>query len=180
MYLSGQPIEIPLSKSKIILLLFGALTFVGIGLWFVIDPPTIQNSYWGNPTKIAFAGYASIIFFGLCAYFFISKLADKKPGLIINHSGIVDNSSGLSAGLIQWSDIEDITVVVVHRQKLIMVHVKNPQEFINRQTSFLKRKGMEYNYKMYGTPLSITTNGLKTSFDNLLNLLTEKFQASQT
>jgi hypothetical protein len=175
----GQPIEIALSKSKIILLLLGALAFVTIGLWFVIDPPIIKNIYWGNPTKIAIAGYASIIFFGLCAFYFIRKLPDKRPGLIIDDKGIIDNSSGLSAGQILWSDIDDITVIEIHRQKLIMLHVKNPQDFISRQTSVLKRKGMEFNYKMYGTPLSITTNGLKTSFDSLLKLLTEQLEASR-
>ena len=50
---SGQKIEIALSKKKIFLMLLGALVFVVIGLWFVILPPTISNSYRGNPTKIA-------------------------------------------------------------------------------------------------------------------------------
>ena len=179
MTVSGQRIEIALSKSKIVLMLLGALTFVAIGLWFVIAPPTIENSYWGNPTKIAIAGYASIIFFGLCAFFFIRKLPDNKPGLIIDDTGLVDNSSGLSAGHILWSDIENISVIEIHRQKLIMLQVKNPQLYIDRQTSLFKRKGMELNNKMYGTPLSITANGLKTSFDNLMTILTDKLQASR-
>jgi hypothetical protein len=60
--ITGQRIEIPLSKSKILLMLIGALIFVAIGLWFIIAPPQIENSYWGNATKIAIAGYASIIY----------------------------------------------------------------------------------------------------------------------
>jgi len=43
---SGQRIEIPLSKKKILLMLLGALAFVAIGLWFVISPQTITNLYW--------------------------------------------------------------------------------------------------------------------------------------
>lgn len=50
---TGQRIEIPLSKSKIISMLIGALIFVAIGLCFVVAPPKIDNSYWDNPTKIA-------------------------------------------------------------------------------------------------------------------------------
>ena len=177
---SGQKIEIGLSKSKIILMLFGALAFVALGLWFVIAPPTIENSYWGNATRIAIAGYASIIFFGLCAFFFILKLPDNKPGLIIDDTGLVDNSSGLSAGHILWTDIENISVIEIHRQKLIMLRVRNPQHYIDRQTSLFKRKGMELNNKMYGTPLSITANGLNTSFDELLSMITKKFQEIRT
>jgi hypothetical protein len=48
---SGQRMEIVLSKSKIVFNAFGRLTFVAIGLWFVIAPPIIENSYWGNPAK---------------------------------------------------------------------------------------------------------------------------------
>lgn len=176
---SEQKIEIALSKKKIFLMLLGALAFVAIGLWFVISPPTISNSYWGNPTKIAIAGYASILFFGLCAFFLIKKLPNNKPGLIIDQTGLTDNSSGVSAGQILWSDIEDISVIEIHRQKLIMLRVTNPQDYIDKQTSGFKRKMMQLNYKMYGTPLSITSNGLKISFDELLSTLTDKLKAAR-
>lgn len=174
-----QRIEIPLSKKKLTLMLLGALTFVAIGLWFVIAPPTISNSYWGNPTKIAIAGYASVLVFGLCAFVLIRKLPDNKPGLIIDDVGFTDNSSGASAGQILWSDIEDISVIEIHRQKIIMVQVINPQDYIGKQTSGFKRKMMQTNYKMYGTPLSITSNGLKISFDELLATLVDKLKQSK-
>ena len=176
---SGQRIEIELSKKKIFLMLVGAFAFVAIGLWFVISPLTISNSYWGNPTKIAIAGYASIVFFGLCAFVLIKKLPDNKPGLIIDQTGLTDNSSGVSAGQILWSDIENISVIEIHSQKLIMLQVKNPQDYIDKQTSNFKRKMMQLNYKMYGTPLSITSNGLKISFDELLSTLTDKLNAAR-
>lgn len=175
-----QRIEIPLSKTKIVLMLIGALTFVVIGLWFIIAPPQIENSYWGNPTKIAIAGYASIIFFGLCAVILIRKLPDNKPGLIIDDTGLTDNSSGLSAGHILWTDIENISVLEVHKQRLLMLEVSNPQDYIDRQNSLFKRKGMALNYRMYGTPLSITANGLKIPFQELLALVTERFRKTRT
>ncbi|KIC89406.1 STM3941 family protein [Flavihumibacter sp. ZG627] len=174
---SEEIIEIELSKKKILLMLVGSLAFVAIGIWFVISPPAISNSYWGNPTKLAFVGYASIFFFGLCAFLLFRKLSDKKPGLIIDNTGITDNSGGVSAGQILWSDLEDISVMEMHRQKLIMLHVKNPQEYIDKQTSGFKRKMMQMNYNMYGTPLSITTNGLKISFDDLMATLIAKVKS---
>jgi hypothetical protein len=177
---TGQRIEIPLSKSNIILMLIGALVFVAVGLWFIIAPPKIENSYWGNPTKVAIVGYASIIFFGVCAAALTRKLPDSKPGLTIDDIGLTDNSSGLAAGHILWTDIENISVLEIHKQRLIMLEVKNPQDYIGRQKSFLKRKGMEFNYKMYRTPLSITANGLKIPFHELLALVTQKFQDTRT
>ena len=171
---SEEIIEIELSKKKILLMLLGSLAFVVIGLWFEISPPPISNPYWGNPTKLAIVGYASIFFFGLCAFILFQKLSDNKPGLIIDGTGVTDNSSGVSAGQILWSDLEDISVMEMNRQKLIMLHVKNPQEYIDKQTSGFKRKMLQMNYNMYGTPLSISANGLKISFDELMATLISK------
>jgi hypothetical protein len=177
---SDQTIEISLNKSKIVMMFLGALLFVGIGFWFVIDPPKIENSFWGDPTKLAIIGYASILFFGLCAYFFSRKLPDNKPGLIIDNTGLIDNSGGFSAGSILWSDIQEISVLQIQKQKMIMIYLKNPQDYIERQTSFLKRKGMQMNFRSYGTPVSISPTSLKTSFDELYQAITNKFHEKKS
>jgi len=74
---TSQRIEIPLSKSKLVLMLLGSLTFVALGFWFVIVPPTPSNSFWGSSIKIAAISYASIIFFGLCTLFIIRKIGER-------------------------------------------------------------------------------------------------------
>src|SRR6185503_6682164 len=106
-----------LSKKKMILALLGAILFIVIGFWFLINPPRINNPFFGNPTVLFIIGLASIIFFGFVAITMIRKLPDKKAGLIINKQGIIDNSSGVSAGLVTWSDIEEIKVIQVMNQK---------------------------------------------------------------
>ena len=176
--MSGQ-IEIPLSKNKLILMFLGSLIFVALGLWFVIKPPTISNRFLNNPTLILTVGIAAILFFGLCTIFLAKKLPDRTPGLIINDLGITDNSSGVSAGLILWSDIVAITVENVANQRFIMVIVKNPYDYINRQTGFIKRKAMEINYKSYGSPISISANGLKSNFVELYKIILDKYNDSK-
>jgi hypothetical protein len=175
---TGQ-IEIPLSKKKLILMLIGSIGFVAAGLWLVINPPTISNPFFGNPTVIFVTGIASILFFGLCAVYIARKLPDNKPGLIIDNIGLTDNSSGVSAEQILRSDIENISVIEIHRQKLIMLQVKNPQNYIDKQTSGFKRKMMQMNLNMYGTPLSITSNSLQIKFDELLNILNDHLNANR-
>ena len=175
----GQPIEIPLSKKKLTLMVIGSLIFVVLGILFVTSPEKYTSSIMRSPTIIFISGLASILFFGLCFFFILKKLGDKSPGLIISDEGIMDNSSGVSVGQIKWTEIEDISVIKVYRQKLIMLQIKNPQDYIDKQTSSFKRKMMTINYKMYGTPVSLTANGLKISFNELLSTLTEKLNATQ-
>ena len=179
MIASEQQIEISLSKMKLTLMVIGSLLFVGIGIVFVTNPEKYTTPIMRNPTVIFISGLASILFFSLCFVFIAKKLGDNSLGLIISDKGIFDNSSGLSAGQILWSDIENISVIKIHRQRLIMLQVTNPQEYIDKQTSSFKRKMMQLNFKIYGTPLSITSNGLKISFDELLSTLTDKLNAAQ-
>ena len=172
-------IEIPLSKNKLAGMLVGAIAFVGVGLWFIIAPPPISNPYFGSPTRLLFLGVIAILFFGVGAIYIIRKLQDKRPGLIMDQLNLVDRSSGASAGPILWSDIVNIEVVQIHRQRLIVLEVKNPEYYINKQTSVVKRRMMQANYKMFGSPISITPNTLQIKFDDLMKLLTNGWQASR-
>ncbi|MCU0386107.1 MAG: hypothetical protein MUE38_08760 [Flavihumibacter sp.] len=172
-----EQIEIPLSKKKLVLLLAGSLVFVAAGIWFLINPPKINNALFGNPTFILVISIAAILFFGTIAVFIARKLPENKPGLIIDSLGLTDNSSGISAGQILWSDLENISVIEINRQKLILLEVKNPQDYIDRQTSGLKRKLMQLNYKSYGTPLSISSNSLQIEFNELVTLLNNRLMA---
>jgi uncharacterized membrane protein YobD (UPF0266 family) len=176
---AGQQIKIPISKKKLILMIIGSLIFVGLGVLFVMNPEKYTSPIMRNPKVIFISGLASILFFGLCFPFMVKKLGDKSPGLVISDQGIFDNSSGVSAGQISWKDIDDILVIKIHRQRMIILQVNNPQDYIERQTSTFKRKMMTINYKIYGTPLSMTSNGLKISFDELFAILTNKLKASR-
>ncbi len=169
-----EQIEIPLSKQKMLLTLLGSIVFVGLGIWFLINPPRISNPIFGNPTLIFIVGLASILFFGLVAVTIFRKFSDKKPGLIINRHGITDNSSGVSAGLIPWTDIQEIKISQVMSQKFLMFIVSNPQDYLDKVTNPLKRNAMKMNFKTYGSPISISSNALRTNFNELQKLLVEK------
>jgi hypothetical protein len=112
-------VVIPLSKSKIALLLFGAVAFVAACVW-------IWSFADREPDPLFVKGVAAtgIVFFGLCAIVSCIKLLDGRPGLIIDGEGIVDNSSGGSARRI-----------------------------------------------LTGSPINISSNALRVSFDELVRLL---------
>ena len=167
-------IEIPLSKKKMTLLLIGCIVFVLLGLWMVIARPSGSGFLFGNPVISLIVGMVAVLFFGMIGVSIFRKFSEKKPGLVINREGIADHSSGVSAGLIPWSDIEDVRVSQVMNQKFLMIIVSNPESYFEKVSNPIKRNAMKMNYKSYGSPISISAGALKTDFASLERLLIEK------
>lgn len=176
---SEYPIEIPLSKQKLMLLLISAIAFVGIGIWFVAKPESFKNGLLGNPTIVLSIGILSIVVFGLAAFVMAKKLTDNAPGLIIDKTGITDNSTGVPAGHIPWSDIKEIKTNKVFNQKFLVIMVTKPEEYINRQASGAAKKGVEANHKITGSPVNIPSSTLKYDFDELESLVKAEFEKNK-
>ena len=171
----AERIEIPLSKGKLIVILLLSIIFVVMGLWFIINPPEIKHSFFDITTIFWVSGVASILFFGFCGVVIIKKLRDKSPGLIIDKTGIIDNSSGIPAGHIPWKDIVQIKSIKVFTQNFLIIIVRHPDIYINRQTKPALRKAVEFNYKNYGSPISISETALKCNFKELEHILQTEF-----
>ncbi|HYG11437.1 MAG TPA: STM3941 family protein [Pyrinomonadaceae bacterium] len=162
---------IELSKRKLVPLLLGASVFVGAGIWMVfLDDVSIQSRRNApDPIYVYGLGLVTIIFFGIFGLYALRKLFDRKPALIFNSSGIVDNASSVSAGLIPWSEVAGAEIVEIQKQKLLIIIVRDPQEYIARGSS-LKQTLNKANYKMVGSPISISANTLKINFSELVSL----------
>jgi hypothetical protein len=74
----------------------------------------------------------------------------------------------LAAGFIPWSEIIGAEIYQIQRQKMLIIKVRNPEEFIQRG-SLLKRITVKINSKMCGSPIAITSNTLKINFSELLS-----------
>lgn len=174
------PIEIPLSKQKLVLLLISAIAFVSIGIWFVAKPESFKNGLLGNPTIVLSIGILSIAVFGLVAFVMVKKLKDNAPGLIIDKTGITDNSTGVPAGHIPWSDIKEIKTNKVLAQKFLVIIVNKPEKYINRQTNGAAKKGVEANHKITGSPVNIPSSTLKCNFDELEGIVKAEFEKNKS
>lgn len=166
-------IEIPISKTKTTLIFIGALIFVVLGTLFIVSPDSITSPMFSNPQVIRIVGIVAVLFFGAAGVYGFRRLFDKTVGLTIDDNGITDNSNASSAGLIEWADITAIKTEQVMSTKFLLIFVSNPDKYLERITGF-KQKLMKTNMKMYGTPLSITSNTLKYNFGDLERLLKEK------
>lgn len=92
-----------------------------------------------NPNAIRFLGIAGIVFFGLAGIYGIIKLFDKKAGLIIDSSGITDNTSAVSIGLIEWSDILGIRTEQIMSTKFLLIDVENPKKYLDKAKNGMKK-----------------------------------------
>lgn len=164
--------EISFSKKKIILILSGSLIFVLLGLWFVIDPPKDHLS--DSTIRLNIIGYISFIFFGVVAVFCIKKIFDNHPALIFNDLGFDDRSSLFSAGFILWKDVRSISVIEIRKQRMIMLELNNPEQYIQSQNNFFKKQILKMNFKLYGAHLGLSSKGLDITFDELYEQLNKR------
>jgi hypothetical protein len=164
-------IEIPLSKTKLLLGICGSILFVSLGLYFLTTLADQQTRF--NPTMVKSVGIASILFFGATGIYGIKKMFDKTIGLTIDENGIFDNTNASSVGLIKWADITEIKTEQVASTKFLLIYTANPDFYLDKVKGF-KRKLMEGNNRMYGTPLSITSNTLKYNFNDLEQIINDR------
>lgn len=109
-------------------------------------------------------------------YFCSRKLFDKNPGLVLSEQGIFDNTSAFKFGLIPWSDIsriyeKTIQASIASKQHFVTIGLIDPDKYISREKNILKKWLLKVNAKGYGSPIHISTNGLKTNHKVLLNLI---------
>jgi hypothetical protein len=169
---TSDRIVVAVSKTKTGLILLGSTGFVAtnIWLWFNADQDLGRNALF-----VELAAIAGGTFFAACGLAALFKLFDSAPGLIIDAEGIVDNSSGVSAGRIPWKDIRGFHVTTIRSQRFLTVEVHDAQKYIRRANG-LKRLLVSMNAKYFGGPVQISTNALRISFDRLQSLANEALE----
>ena len=168
---------IALSKTKILLLIAGACCFVALGYWMLqMNSAEIESQRWFNsPLLVHGIGIVNIFFFGACGLFGLKKLVDKRPGLVLSPSGILDNSSGISVGFIPWSEISGFGVWGFKNEKTLVINVVNPQKYIDVGGP-IRRKLNKINFKLVGSPIAISSNSLKVNFSELYSICNAYFE----
>jgi hypothetical protein len=165
-------IEIPLSKTKLLLASGGSIMFILLA-YYLLTNSELHTKF--NSTIVKGIAILGIVFFGSTLFYGIKKMFDNIIGLTIDDNGIFDNSNASSVGLIEWSDITLILSEQVASTKFLLIFTNKPEEYIARAKG-LKKKLMQANNKMYGTPLSISATTLRCNFKDLEKLLKEKLK----
>ena len=118
-------------------------------------------------------GLLAIFAFGLfffTLYSLIVLVRDHFAGMLISSQGINDISTGHSYGVVQWKSVTKIKVVTdieYPDRKYIILKVVNPQLYINRERSIVKKRSMILKYHHYGSPVVFSERGIDCSFEEL-------------
>lgn len=167
-------IEIPLSKSKMVLLLIVPLFLLISGPLFYITPDSFISQNLNNLEKIKFLGIVGVVLGLLLSILIIRNYLIKKTGLIIDKSGITDISNASYTGLVEWTDIIKVERKKVGPIKLIILHTDKPEKYINQAKKTAIRQ-MRKNLHFYNSPILIVSSRLKIKYDDLLVLMNDEF-----
>jgi hypothetical protein len=123
-------------------------------------------SRFKNPILVHGAGVASIVFFSACALFAFSRFWDRKAGLVLNAAGFIDNSSGVAAGFVPWTEVQEVSTFAVGHQRMLVVKVRHPARYIQPGNP-LKRVLNRANQRLCGSPIAIRSKTLNIDLDEL-------------
>jgi hypothetical protein len=155
------------ARIKIMGALYFALAFAFfLGFYFIGNS---LDGGWAMALKIT--GGMIALFLLMTAASAMSVLNKKDAGIQFNANGIIDQSTQISAGLIEWKAVSAIETNA--SKKMILVFVKKPEVFIKNAKNRAVKQLYERNMQLYKTPLIIEAGYLDVSFDELKKLAEE-------
>lgn len=158
------------SKKKMIGQTLLCIAFISFGFWLLIHQNTAEYAFFEKFRINIVIGLLTIIIFGSFLTIWIFKILDRKPGVIIDENGIVDNSTSISLGQIPWSDIESVKPSS-YFSNVITVILKNPTKYIDKQKNPIKRMLLGVNYRRNGSPVNIQTLTLQADNKTLIEAI---------
>lgn len=166
-----ERIEIYSSKKKSMLLLIGSIAFVVLGFWLLLEADNLTGWRARNPIFTRGIGIASILFFGLGVFVGVKRLIKSEIALIIDSKGLNVNPKNSLNEYINWSDINGFEEIKIQSTRIVIIGVKNPEYWLDKETSGFRRKLMQFNISNYNSPFNIAAAGLDISSDKLIETL---------
>lgn len=110
------------------------------------------------------------------SYYYLTR--EKFTAIYISEEGVNDISTGNRFGTILWKEVENIKVmddISNLKRKYIVLKVKNPNEYIDREPARSKKRSMELRLQYYGSPICISNRALDCTFEELKQAVFERY-----
>lgn len=170
-------LEYRLRKGKLALVLVVALILFLVSLVMIVAGLAGPGSLlaW----EFGVAGLVGTVIFGAGTFFLASRLFSRRPGLVIDQEGIVDNTSYSSVGRVPWTEITWVQVQSLklptynrsllfrpQQPRTMVIGVRDPEQFRDRG-NWLQRLMRRGTVSMFGGPVAISEALLRADFDDL-------------
>lgn len=161
-------IEIPMNNTRFRVNLGISLLIVAVGVALFTISGSLQTKF-----SLNFIRTFSVLLIFLClVYGFIAlrNLIRPDVGMVIDDQGVTDHSAISEVGLITWDNIRDVEIKKISSSTCILVYVHDGHRYIDCENG-LKRKFLEHNLNIYGTPIVIPVHNLDIQADALYKLI---------
>ena len=161
------------SRWRRILLTLVAVGFVvlGLGLVGAFGPAPASRRF--SPEIGIIVGWFGIVFFGFCGVIGLKKIFETNEQLRVNAEGV--RYVLWSDSIIPWHEITDVTQWAHQRQKVVVLHLRDPARFPGRGMAGLLAGA---NRKLTGGDVSISLTGTDRSFDDAMAAIVHYRQAT--
>lgn len=169
-------IEIYTSKKKSILLLIGSIGFVALGFWLLLEADNFTGWRARSPIFTRGIGVASVLFFGFGIFVGIKRLIKSEIALIIDPVGLNVNPKKSLTDFIKWNDILGFKEIKIQSTRILIIGVKNPEYWLNKETNAIRKKLIKFNINNYNSLFNIAASGLDISSEELSEKLNSYFE----
>ncbi len=159
----SEEVVIHVRKAKVLKLMALGIGMTALGVWLTTSPGIGGKPAW----YIHGVGWVSTGLFGFATLMGFAQLFRRRPALIIDRLGIIDQQGWFSVGRVHWLEIRGFRIVAMKRQKFLVVDLHNPRQYIDQGNALVRliRGG---NARLVGSPIALGSSTLDISFDELV------------
>jgi len=148
------------SKSKFFLYILGALIMSFVSFHTVV---------FGS-VDLKIVGIMGIFFFGGGFILLLFRFVKPSPALILNRSGILDNSAIVSPGYLKWEEISRMKIINYRGKRFLGILPKDIEINLSKQ-NLLKRILYQINLSSFGVPYIIAEQNIPLKLEPLISLI---------
>lgn len=164
-----EPLHIGIHRFKTILLILGSIAFSVIGAYMIYRNRDMDGL---NETILCIMGVVGILFFGGLGIPINARNLMRTAAYTLDDQGLTNHLVEGSLHFIPWKDIRSFKIQKVERTKLIIVYLRNPNEYTAELTG-IKKLLARWSQNYSGSPVALATTNARCSSQQLLDHLND-------
>lgn len=175
---TNSEVKFKISKITKLKLLLGLTSSFVFGLISILWAMNLE--FGKGKMSIILVGAVSSGLFVFTVYSWCKLHKSKYIGVRLTNEGIEDLATGSQVGIIRWDDVTTIKAmsdISNLKQKYVVLVLRNPEEYIQREKTNSKKRTLKLKNDFYGSPICISTRLLDESFDILYDSICKYYSA---